>query len=243
MRAIPGDQAPAADDRPGLDVAAVRLDAADLAVHELDPRTAQPVATVAPCRRAPAAYPARPPPGSAWPSSGEKVAASTPSSPASGERRFASSRDTNRLGTPCAFCTSTASLEGLDVLPTVEQEEVADPFQVDLRPRPCREAGEGIQAPQPERDVQRIRELRPDAAGGSARGARRELGLLEQNDADARLGEMERGTRADHASPDDDGVGPPGQAAHLRTAFRRKNTRFAGRSARRRMKYGYQSGP
>ena len=47
--------------------------------------------------------------GLAWPSSGEKVAASTPSSPAIGQSSAASSSETKRLGTPPSFCSATLS--------------------------------------------------------------------------------------------------------------------------------------
>ena len=66
---------------------------------------------------------------------------------------------------------------------------------------------------------------------------------LEQADVDAGLGEMERDARADRAAPDDDDLRPSRERGHRRTRFCRKNPRFAGRSASRRMRYGYQSGP
>ena len=60
---------------------------------------------------------------------------------------------------------------------------------------------------------------------------------------DARLGEVECDARPDHAASDDDDFSGSGEIAHRRTRFFRKKPTFAGRSASRRMKYGYQSGP
>jgi hypothetical protein len=125
----------------------------------------------------------------------------------------------------------------------VEQKEVPDLVEVDLRARTHAEASEGFDAAQADGDVERIRELRTEAACGAARRAAGELVSLHEADVHARLGEMEGGARADHAAPDDDDLGGGWENAHRRTRFFRKNPRFAGRSARRRMRYGYQSGP
>ncbi len=116
-------------------------------------------------------------------------------------------------------------------------------MEVDLVARAFAEPRERLDAAQPERDVQRIRELGAKAAGGAARRSPGELALLDEADVDAGLGEVERGTRSDHASSDDDDVGRRRERAHRRTRFRRKNATLAGRSASLRMKYGYQSGP
>ena len=225
-----------AHDRPGLDAPALRLDAADLAVRELDPgdRAAGGHRRAVPAR-ARRRIPARPPPGSR----GRRAA----------RRSLRARRRARRAGRAAAPPRATRTGSGRrvrsaprrpartpDVLLPVEQEEVADLLQVDLRTGSLGEADEGLQAAQAERDVERVRELRPHAACGPARRARRELGLLEQHDVHARFGEVERRARADHASPDDDGVGPLGQAAHLRSRFRRKKRTFAGRSARRRIR-------
>ena len=137
-----------------------------------------------------------------------------------------------------------APLERRDVLGAVEEEEVADLLQVDLCTRPLREVLVRLDAAEPERDVQRIRELGSNTAGRPAGGAGRELRPLEQADVHAGLGQVERDARADHSAAHHDDLGPPRERRrHRRTRLRRKNSRFAGRSASRRMRYGYQSGP
>ena len=62
-------------------------------------------------------------------------------------------------------------------------------------------------------------------------------------DVDARFREVEGDARPDGAASDDDDVRLAREVGHPRTRFRRKKRRFAGRSARRRIRYGYQSGP
>ena len=136
-----------------------------------------------------------------------------------------------------------ARLERRDVVGAIEEEEVPDLVEVDLGARPLGEPRERLDAPQPDRDVERIRELGAKAPGGAARGSARELIALEQADIRACLREVERDARPDDASTDDDHVGGCGQRAHRRTRFLRKKPRFAGRSASLRMRYGYQSGP
>ena len=137
-----------------------------------------------------------------------------------------------------------ASLERLDVVLAVEEEQVPDLPQVDLPARPLGEALVCLDAPHAERDVQRVGELRPDSAGGAARRARCKLGPLEDAYADAGLREVEPDARAHDTSADHDDLGARGKnLAHPRTRLRRKKKRFAGRSARRRIRYGYQSGP
>jgi len=66
---------------------------------------------------------------------------------------------------------------------------------------------------------------------------------LDETNADSGLGQVERDARPDDPTADDHDVGGRRQSAHRRTRFFRKNPRFAGRSASRRMRYGYQSGP
>ena len=136
-----------------------------------------------------------------------------------------------------------ARLEARDVLLAVEEEEVADLMEVDLGAGPLAETREGVDAAQPDRDVERVGELRAEAAGRTARRPARELIALEEADVDSGLGEVEGDARPDHAASDDDDLGGSRRRAHRRTRFLRKNPRFAGRSARRRMRYGYQSGP
>ena len=68
-----------------------------------------------------------------------------------------------------------ALLERRDVLGAVEKEEVADLLQVDLRARPLREVRVRLDAAEPERDVQRVRELGSHSSGRAAGGAGREL--------------------------------------------------------------------
>ncbi len=136
-----------------------------------------------------------------------------------------------------------ARLERRDVLLAVEQEEVADLLEVDLGARPVAEARERLDAAKPDRDVQRIRELRAEASRGTARGAARELVALEQAHLCPGLGEVEGDARPDDAAADHDDIRTSREPAHLRTRLRRKNPRFAGRSASLRMRYGNQSGP
>ncbi len=136
-----------------------------------------------------------------------------------------------------------ARLEGGDVLLPVEEEQVADLTEVDLGPRALAEAGERLDAPEADRDVERVRELRANPARGPTRRATREHIPFEETDVDAGLREVESHARSDDAASDDDDLGGRRERAQRRTRFFRKNPRFAGRSARRRMRYGYQSGP
>ena len=75
-----------------------------------------------------------------------------------------------------------------------------------------------------------------------ARRAGCELASLEDADVDSGLGEVEGDARADDPATDDDDVGalgedsPPDEVAQEEPDVR-------GRSASRRMRYGYQSGP
>ena len=63
-----------------------------------------------------------------------------------------------------------ASLEDGNVLQPVEEKQVADLLEVDLTSGPLLEAGERLDAAKAERDVERIRELRAEAACRAARG-------------------------------------------------------------------------
>src|SRR4029453_3259945 len=136
-----------------------------------------------------------------------------------------------------------ARLEGRDVLGPVEEEEVADLVEVDLGSRPLAEAGESLDAAQPDGDVERVRELGPEPPCRAAGRAACELPALEEADVDSPLREVERDACPDDAASDDHDVGCGRERAHLRTRFLRKNARFAGRSGTRRMRKGYQSGP
>ena len=169
----------------------------------------------------------------------------TPSSAASGHSSSTSSSATKRLGTPSSFWQGDARLERGDVLGSVEQEQVADLVEIDLGAGPLGEALEGLDAAQADRDVERVGELRAHASCRAARRAARELVALDEADVDSGLGQVERDARPDDPAADDHDVGGdrPASGAHRRTRFFRKNPRFAGRSASRRMRYGYQSGP
>src|SRR4029450_2854343 len=134
-------------------------------------------------------------------------------------------------------------LEGLHVIRAIEQEEIADLVEVDLGAGTFSEALERLESAQADRDVERIGELRANAACSTAGRPARELVALEEADVGAGLREVERDARPDHAAPDDDDVGRARRGGHRRMRFFRKNPRFAGRSARRRIRYGYQSGP
>lgn len=109
-------------------------------------------------------------------------------------------------------------------------------MQVDLRARSLVEALERFDTPPPERDVERIGKLRANAAGRSARRPACELVPLEKADVDSGFGQMERDAAPDDAASDDYDVGGNGDVAHRRTRFFRKNPRFAGRSASRRIR-------
>ena len=51
-----------------------------------------------------------------------------------------------RLGTPSSFCSATLRSNAATSLGAVEQEQVADPAQVDLLAGPLRRTGERLQA-------------------------------------------------------------------------------------------------
>ena len=104
-----------------------------------------------------------------------------------------------------------ALLERRDVVGAIEEKEVPDLVEVDLGARPLGEPRERLDAPQPDRDVERIRELGANAPGGAARRSARELIALEQADIRACLREVERDARPDDASTDDDDVGGCGE--------------------------------
>ncbi len=134
-------------------------------------------------------------------------------------------------------------LECGDVLLAVEEEEVADLVEIDLGAGSFLEAGERFDAAQSERDVERVGELRAETSRRATGRTGGELVPLEEADGGPGLGEMERDARADDAAAHDDDVGLSGERSHRRTRLRRKKATLAGRSARRRMRYGYQSGP
>ena len=136
-----------------------------------------------------------------------------------------------------------ALLEHRDVLLAVEQEEISDLVEVDLAAGTLGEAREGLDAAKPDRDVQRIRELRPDSSRRAARRAGRERVALEEAHVDPFLREVERDAGADGAASDDHHFGTGWEWRHRRRRLRRKKRRLAGRSASRRIRYGYQSGP
>ena len=211
-RASSGDQTPAAQTTVPVSIVPERgLDAADLRVLVPDCRDRAAREDRGAVARAPAAYPCTTASGLAWPSSGQYVAARTPSSPAIGD----SSPHLVEIDEPARHAELVlqrdARLEARDVLLAVEQEQVADLVEVDLRARALAEARERLDAAQADRDVERVGELRAEAARGAARRSARELVALEEADVDARLGEMERDARADHAASDDDDVGGRGQ--------------------------------
>ena len=100
-----------------------------------------------------------------------------------------------------------------------QEEQVADPVQVDLLTGAHAEPAEGLQAARTELDVDPVGELGTDAARGLAGRALAELVPFEQHDiADARLGEVEGDAGADRPTSDDDDVGGgrkgPGGAVH-----------------------------
>jgi hypothetical protein len=122
----------------------------------------------------------------------------------SGESACASSTPIIRLG----HAQGVLHRDGLDhrvhLLRPVEQEQVADPVQVDLLPRPLPEVGEGLEAAPAQLDVQRVGEHRAYAAGALARRPAPERGAVEQQHVGhTGLGEVEGGARADDPAPDD----------------------------------------
>ena len=107
-RAIAVDHTPAAQTTVEVSTAPSDVSTALTSVpSSVTPVTAQPVTTVAPWLRAPAAYPCATASGLAWPSSGQYVAASTPSRPAIGHSSRISPGSTKRLGTPSSFWSAT----------------------------------------------------------------------------------------------------------------------------------------
>jgi hypothetical protein len=97
--------------------------------------------------------------------------------------------------------------ERLDVPGAGEEEEVAVAVQVDLLPGALAERGEGRQPAGAQLDVERVGELRPDAARRPGRRAAAELAALEEQDVDSCLGEVERRAGTHDATTDDDDVG------------------------------------
>ena len=136
-----------------------------------------------------------------------------------------------------------ALLEDRHVLGSVEEEQVADLPEVDLAARTSCELCERLDSTQPDGDVQRVGELRSDPARRTTGRPGRQRVAFEQGDVDARFREVEGDARPDGAASDDDDVRLAREVGHPRTRFLRKKRRFAGRSARRRIRYGYQSGP
>lgn len=102
------DQAPAAQTTVSVTIRPLLVTTAVMVSRQVSmPRTSQSRSTVAPRRRAPAAYPWTTDSGVQCPSSGEKAAASRPSVEISGESRRASAGSTIRLGTPRSFWSWT----------------------------------------------------------------------------------------------------------------------------------------
>ncbi len=131
----------------------------------------------------------------------------TPSSPASGESSGGLLERDEAAGDAELVLQRDRALERVDVLLPVEQEQVADPVQVDLCSGPLREALECFQAPEPDRDVEWVGELSPHPTGRLARRPGGELGALDQQCVDSGLCQVERNARADHAAADDHDVG------------------------------------
>jgi len=95
--------------------------------------------------------------------------------------------------------------EGGDLLLARQQEEVAPLLEADLAARLLGEALVAADALERDPDVQLVRELGADAAGGLARGARAEgLPLDEDAAGGARARQVVEGARAHDAAADDD---------------------------------------
>jgi hypothetical protein len=89
-----------------------------------------------------------------------------------------------------------------------QEEQVADPVQVDLLTGTLGEAAEGLEAARAQLDVDPVGELGAHTARGLAGRALAELVAFEQHDVGhARLGEVERDAGADGAATDDDDLG------------------------------------
>ena len=97
-----------------------------------------------------------------------------------------------------------ALLELRDVGLAREDEQVPDLLELDLPTRAPAEVAKCGEAALGDLDVEHVRELRSDTAGGLGRRAAAELGALDQHDVDAGLGEVKGGARADHPAADDD---------------------------------------
>jgi hypothetical protein len=111
-------------------------------------------------------------------------------------------------------------LEGRHGLRCAQEEQVADLVQVDLLTEQRGEIAEGLQTARSERDVHRIGELRPDAAGSLGRRARPQSASVHQDDvAHSPPGQVVGRAEPDHpAADDDDGGGgrdlAPGSGHH-----------------------------
>src|SRR4029450_8119898 len=105
-------------------------------------------------------------------------------------------------------------LEGGHVPARAEQEQVADPAEVDLVSGAGAEGGERLKAAGAELDVGGVGELRPPPASGLAGRAGGQLVALHQDHlGDTGLGQVEGDAGAHHAPADHDHAGPPGEAA------------------------------
>ena len=100
-----------------------------------------------------------------------------------------------------------AARERVDLGLGGEQEEVADLLVVDLPARPLLEPLVRLEAALGDLDIERVRELGAQAAGGLRGRAAGQLIALEQDDLGAGLGEVEGGADADHAPTHDHDVG------------------------------------
>ena len=93
------------------------------------------------------------------------------------------------------------------------EEQVADLVQVDLTSGPYAELLESGKAADPERDIDRVGELRAHAAGRlRGRSACERVLLEQQHVGHAGLSEMERRARAHDPAADDDDLGAVGKA-------------------------------
>ena len=106
-------------------------------------------------------------------------------------------------------------------------------MEVDLAAGSIVEPLERLDAPEADGDVERVRELRPDAARGAARRAGRERVALEQAYVDSGLREVEGDARAGRASADHDDLGSLHRRAHpIATTAAAKRPRFRALSPR-----------
>ena len=114
---------------------------------------------------------------------------------------------------------SHRSFEGGQVLGRGQAEQVPDLIQVDGPARPLGEALEGLQAPGPEGDVDRVGELGPDPARRLRRGARPQRVPFEEEDVGhPRFGQVEGDGRAHDPATDDHHLsrGRQGRPAHVK---------------------------